>query len=1073
MVSARHRTLRMMLAFLLALCMVVSYTVPLSAFAEEAPEEPSAGVEQPAEGGGEQDPPPAEGGEQPSGTETLPPAEGGSKTVSQGGGEGGETGAGGNGEGQEPADGTGGENGGGSVDGGEDTVTPDPQPAGEDMLDGIVTLGFEPLANVNCSVYWYHQTSSLVKGSDPAQAVLRLDFDNEAEADLSDLVVTVSENEDLFAINKVYNQTQVFVYIVLKDSNIAPATYDTGTVYFSSAQNDWSGSRASGSITVTQPAPTGLAILDGYDHGTSAANIEAVAGETAYIDIDILPDAPNGAKFIWGTATVDLAYTIDGEDALFDVIDASAFAVTINKQLQVVWDEGEGGKAVYQIPTLPFESTSVDIAVTPGYALAGKTVSYTITVHYDSVSYGGTGVLSAQGTIKVNPPAGPTISAAASLDFGTKTVGQIGAPELWTTFQWSVPDSRIGNMSGLVGMNLVSVSDDFEIVSAWYDENQPIATNQVTVRPKASLGIGLHTGTLTLTLPSSYGAGIKWTKTVPLSINVVQPAPSELKVVERDGQTPAADITLCPGQTKKLTVDIKPDAPVEGQPYEWGTATLCLRFWVDGFSPDNAGVSVSFFDVTLEGLEDYPVPWSNEGEASIYLDRFSSETMDFNVTPGAKLAGRTVTYEISVYDTEGIDVVSTTGTITVAADHAYGAWDDNETTGTGTRTCTRCGHTETRHFPTGLLVATRGDYKDARDITLIHGDTAELTVDILPDAPVEGSPYLYGNASITLSWWVKGIDVPGKELAVNITGLGPVAWGDISGNGNSGGVAHFLNVPFTSEVMDFAVTPSEALAGLDVHYDIQVTYDNTTYGGKSRLLTTEGVIHVTSPEPVIYPVLEDFGTWSGAGTLTARVGAQGDTFVLLSYQGNPVAEDNYDVTTDGAFITLHADYLATFAAGTHMLLAEFESGVSAPITLVVPAAVAGGVSGGSGDSGSSGQDSTTGAQNDSEVSTADAEGLDSRVKPGNDSVLSGNDKGNPSDKDPDRSASPSAASRNESELSAGSGGELGEVIAEPQEPDAADAAHSMAGTAALILIAAGAAAGLLLFVTGKRRKQNT
>ncbi|MDR1797725.1 MAG: hypothetical protein LBR44_09920 [Clostridiales Family XIII bacterium] len=123
-------------------------------------------------------------------------------------------------------------------------------------------------------------------------------------------------------------------------------------------------------------------------------------------------------------------------------------------------------------------------------------------------------------SISVDSPAVPTIIAdPESLDFGAATVGELA--ELgsgYTTFFWEEKDAAIGDIRGLQGSDLVSVTGDFEIKNASLEVDGEDVSLRVDVVPVLTLGPGTHNGELTLTLPSAYGNGGKWTKSVSLSV---------------------------------------------------------------------------------------------------------------------------------------------------------------------------------------------------------------------------------------------------------------------------------------------------------------------------------------------------------------------------------------------------------------------------------------------------------------------------------------------------------------------------------------------------------------------------
>jgi uncharacterized repeat protein (TIGR02543 family) len=85
----------------------------------------------------------------------------------------------------------------------------------------------------------------------------------------------------------------------------------------------------------------------------------------------------------------------------------------------------------------------------------------------------------------------------------------------------------------------------------------------------------------------------------------------------------------------------------------------------------------------------------------------------------------------------------------------------------------------------------------------------------------------------------------------------------------------------------------------------------------------------------VYTVLEEFGTFKGAGAFSAKIDADYVKFVQLLYNGREVAPSNYTITQGSTVITLHENYLKSFANGVHWFVAVFTDGASENIRLVV------------------------------------------------------------------------------------------------------------------------------------------
>ncbi|MDR1797726.1 MAG: hypothetical protein LBR44_09925 [Clostridiales Family XIII bacterium] len=455
--------------------------------------------------------------------------------------------------------------------------------------------------------------------------------------------------------------------------------------------------------------------------------------------------------------------------------------------------------------------------------------------------------------------------------------------------------------------------------------------------------------------------------------------------------------------------------------------------------------------------------------------------MNFTVTPasgtGRSFAGTTIYYEIEVRYASRSKSVKTSGIIHVAADHDYGDWDCNRDTGVATRTCSICGHAEEGHFPTDLRVKARADHQDASDIALVHGDAAELEVDVLPDAPA-AIPYSYGDADVAFSWWVDDVDFSQAHLAddlvVNMAGNG--LWFmdgqgtfDEEANNGEGYCCTVSDIPLTSGAMDFTIAPSAALAGKTVRYEILVGYDTGGLEGNLRVYGAITVTHDYEEEVVVSPTCEE----DGSATYICRVVGCGDSHTgVIPALGHDWGD--WEVTAPA---TADAEGVETrVCARDHShkqtrVLAKLAGGkdkgggvhehASGSGSGAAGANASGGTSSGSSTGGTtsgSSADGTSGTTAYYTATSGTARGaasgdLDSRGKPGNDAV--GDSAGG---------AAITGGNDIEAELIGGPA-DQGTGSAD----SAASASHGSAGTLAAIAVAA--AAGLiLLLIFWKRRK---
>ena len=95
-------------------------------------------------------------------------------------------------------------------------------------------------------------------------------------------------------------------------------------------------------------------------------------------------------------------------------------------------------------------------------------------------------------------------------------------------------------------------------------------------------------------------------------------------------------------------------------------------------------------------------------------------------------------------------------------------------------------------------------------------------------------------------------------------------------------------------------------------------------------------ITVTSSSPTPYPVIQNFGTFTGSGTATGIVDGPFGSFVRLVLLGTGAVVDptNYTVVEGSTVITLRESYLKTLANGEYTFRAEFTNGY-ADLKLVV------------------------------------------------------------------------------------------------------------------------------------------
>lgn len=91
----------------------------------------------------------------------------------------------------------------------------------------------------------------------------------------------------------------------------------------------------------------------------------------------------------------------------------------------------------------------------------------------------------------------------------------------------------------------------------------------------------------------------------------------------------------------------------------------------------------------------------------------------------------------------------------------------------------------------------------------------------------------------------------------------------------------------------------------------------------------------SDPQPIIYDVVDHFGTWTGSGTVSAKVDADHAKFEKLTLGNTEIDAQDYAITQGSTVITLSEDHLKTYSDGTHTFVAHFSDGHSKDILLTV------------------------------------------------------------------------------------------------------------------------------------------
>ena len=116
-------------------------------------------------------------------------------------------------------------------------------------------------------------------------------------------------------------------------------------------------------------------------------------------------------------------------------------------------------------------------------------------------------------------------------------------------------------------------------------------------------------------------------------------------------------------------------------------------------------------------------------------------------------------------------------------------------------------------------------------------------------------------------------------------------------------------------------------------YAFTITADNGYLPIPSQAFT----VAVEVPSTYVYPVIQDFGTWTGSGTAAALVDANYLEFqqLVVASTGLPVPTAYYSVSSGSTKISFTEAYLNTLSNGTYYYIAQFNQFDSAQIMLVI------------------------------------------------------------------------------------------------------------------------------------------
>jgi hypothetical protein len=221
------------------------------------------------------------------------------------------------------------------------------------------------------------------------------------------------------------------------------------------------------------------------------------------------------------------------------------------------------------------------------------------------------------------------------------------------------------------------------------------------------------------------------------------------------------------------------------------------------------------------------------------------------------------------------------------------------------------------------------------------GFTASVNVVVAPDRPLS-----IANLSGIVAPAFNGIPVAGIASCSEYTGT--VSWQPAMSDGTDGAMAgnFAASVAYTATVT-IVPEPGYTLAGVPANFfkvagataveNLATAVDGLPLNSGVVVAQFAATGDGVTPENV-YAVDQAFGTYTGTGSVTARILASDSKFVELRYgsvDGTVVATGNYSHWEGSTFIQLNRAYIASLAAGTHRYYAIFSDGVSEVIVLVI------------------------------------------------------------------------------------------------------------------------------------------
>jgi len=348
---------------------------------------------------------------------------------------------------------------------------------------------------------------------------------------------------------------------------------------------------------------------------------------------------------------------------------------------------------------------------------------------------------------------------------------------------------------------------------------------------------------------------------------------------------------------------------------------------------DNGGSAITGYTVTINGT-----PTPIVGTATTYTVTGLTNGTTYTFVVAATNTNGTGANSNSVSATPGTVPDAPTGlTATAGNGQVVLSWTAPASDGgnpitdyaiviNGSATPISTGSTATSYTATGLTNGTSYSFQVVA-INAIGSSAASTAATATPIGPVLITTTTLPNATTTVAY----------NAGFTSSGSPAPTWSVSSGS---------LPPGLSLDPTTGAITGTPTQRG---SFTFTITADNGNPPAPSQTFT----LVVDVPVTPVYPVVNDFGTWTGTGTATAYISADYEKFWRLTYAdySTPVSPANYTTAPGSIYITFTEAYLQTLPNGTYYYVAEFTDGDTREIYLIVANSNSGGGGGGGGGSG--------------------------------------------------------------------------------------------------------------------------